>query len=196
VLAPHAAPPGPLLRALERRGLDAELHHDPPAALVALRRAGAVAVVLVDPGMIPRAEELLAAVRAYFPRVACWSYFGPTNGAGPKIQQACPGIADGPRAQGPGVSDLPESSNGASGAAGAGEPPEPGSNGSRADPAAHPVQPAQAEQPQRARRARPGAWTRPASIDELAVPARRPETIQTAVVTEQELAMLLGPAGP
>lgn len=75
VLAPReGAVSGALLSALGKRGLSVHLVGDEPGVMVELASGGCAVVVAVNPPVWPRLSELAYAVRQHYPRVLCWQF--------------------------------------------------------------------------------------------------------------------------
>lgn len=78
VLNEGVSPPGDLVDAMRRRGLDATIAHGAhrglARAMVASRARGRGVLLLVRPGEIPRARELVELLPAYLPMVRCWRF--------------------------------------------------------------------------------------------------------------------------
>lgn len=74
LVAPHGPLPRPLLRGLEQRGAVAIAATDAPAALVDLAYSRAGALIVQDPDAHEMLGDLLDAVHRYFPRTTCWRY--------------------------------------------------------------------------------------------------------------------------
>ncbi|NBC11271.1 MAG: hypothetical protein GVY24_05970 [Planctomycetes bacterium] len=66
--------PASLLAGLSQRRLDVVIAADAPTAMVELARRATAVMVVVEPGRQPQVGELVRAVRAYYPKVVCWRY--------------------------------------------------------------------------------------------------------------------------
>ncbi|MCL4741442.1 MAG: hypothetical protein KJZ54_04490 [Phycisphaerales bacterium] len=80
--APRARPPGALLDALRRRGIEPTAEVGPYAALARLLRLSRAArevrpvLVLVEPDSLPEWEPVVAAAARYAPASVCWAFRG------------------------------------------------------------------------------------------------------------------------
>ena len=71
---PDAGLPGPLLQALAKRGLSVSVATDAPSAMLELIETTAGTLIIVDPQRLALGDELVTAVRHYFPRTALWAF--------------------------------------------------------------------------------------------------------------------------
>lgn len=87
--------PADLLEGLRRRGVGVREAHDAPSVMAGLSRGGGrriKVVVVVEPDVLRDADDLVAAVRAYHPKVAVWRF---SRGARPPLDKWSGGEAAG-----------------------------------------------------------------------------------------------------
>lgn len=81
----HAAMPGKLLEGLGARGLAVQVVADGASAMTSLAATPAIAVLLVEPAAHAHASELFDALRTYHPRTACWVYLPAGDDRKPRV---------------------------------------------------------------------------------------------------------------
>ena len=74
-----------LIGGLQQRGLQTIVVPDAPGVMVELATNAKAALIVQEPGQVSQLQELLGAVRRYYPSVVCWQYASNGDLTGPRL---------------------------------------------------------------------------------------------------------------
>ena len=114
LVGPGRGRPEPLLMGLAKRGSKPHVVDEPARVMVELASKPQAVVVIDDPQTIPKLPQLLAAVRRYYPQVACWGYGSQRSGDVATLTRFEPNVR---RSVSPTCSPIPSARSSADGTA-------------------------------------------------------------------------------
>ena len=165
-----------LLSGLSKRGLALTVVAEPPSVMVALGKQPVAALIVVDAQRQPRIRNLVEAVRQYYPRTVCWQYGAADGQRRPKLSRIQVPFGQEPPQPDPKAPQAVASTEGAGQSLGRGPDPTRsklcGNSGATSDRARQPLS-------QR--------------LAILAVQAPQRARDSEVLISQEELAMLLGP---
>ena len=94
LVSPGWHAPTVLLQRLDQRGVRALVVEVPAQVMVELSQGQVHAVVINEPQGVPHLNELLGAVRTYYPQVACWRYEACGPNGRPQLSKVPAGFVD------------------------------------------------------------------------------------------------------